>query len=165
MCDIKAQIKALARYAENDIGGRASRSAVTPGKGSTISKAEVGGTVAWKLETDFSSLIQIYCMPTNNMHSGKSFFMSAADHKRPAAASGITIVLGGSLAPEVVAREVVTEDTSHWLRSMGYKMLQKDFMYTPANAGNLHSAEQSIVLLFLHNRVELFPGRRRGLKH
>ena len=132
MCDIKAQIKALARYAENDIGGRASRSAVTPGKGSTISKAEVGGTVAWKLETDFSSLIQIYCMPTNNMHSGKSFFMSAADHKRPAAASGITIVLGGSLAPEVVAREVVAEDTSHWLRSMGYKMLQKDFMYTPA---------------------------------
>ena len=83
--------------------------------------------------------------------------MSAADHKRPAAASGITIVLGGSLAPEVVAhevvarevvarevvarevvarevvaREVVAEDTSHWLRSMGYKMLQKDFMYTPA---------------------------------
>ena len=157
MCDIKAQIKALARYAENDIGGRASRSAVTPGKGSTISKAEVGGTVAWKLETGFSSLIQIYCMPTNNMQSGKSFFMSAADHKRPAAASGITIVLGGSLAPEVVAhevvarevvarevvarevvarevvaREVVAEDTSHWLRSMGYKMLQKDFMYTPA---------------------------------
>ncbi len=91
--------------------------------------------------------------------------MSAADHKRQAAASGITIVLGGSLALEVDAREVVAEDTSHWLRSMGYKMLQKDFMYTPANASNLHSGEQSIVLLFLHNRVELFPGRRRGLKH
>ena len=112
----------------------------------------------------FSSLVQIHGMPANDMRGGKSFFLSAADHKGSAEVSGITIILGGSLAPELIAREVAAENTFHWLRLMGYEMPRKAFMYKAANASNLHSEEQSVVLLFLRKQVELFPGRQRGLK-
>ena len=83
--------------------------------------------------TGFSSLIQIHGMPFNEIRVGKSFSMSAGNHREAAELSRVTIGLGHSLGLEVVAEGVADEHTYDWLRLMGCEMCQGTFIRKPAD--------------------------------
>ena len=82
----------------------------------------------------FSSLLQIYGMPFNEIRAGKALFMGTANHKEAAETSRVRIGLGHSLGLDVVAEGVADEHTYDWLQSMGCDVCQGDFLGAPADA-------------------------------
>ena len=84
--------------------------------------------------TGFSSLVQLYRMPFNELKVDKSFVMGAISSKEAAAISRVTIDLGHSLGLEVVAEGVEDEETYNWLGSLGCEICQGYFISRPLEA-------------------------------
>ena len=84
--------------------------------------------------TGFSSLVQLYRMPFNELKVDKSFVMGAISSKEAAAISRVTIDLGHSLGLEVVAEGVEDEETYNWLGSLGCEICQGYFISRPLGA-------------------------------
>lgn len=74
--------------------------------------------------TGFSSLVQLYRMPFNEIKVDKSFVMKAMTDKEAAAIARITIDLGHSLGLEVVAEGVEDQETYDWLKELGCEIGQ-----------------------------------------
>ena len=81
--------------------------------------------------TGFSSLVQLYRMPFNELKVDKSFVMGATANKEAAAISRVTIDLGHSLGLDVVAEGVEDEETYNWLGSLNCEMCQGYFISRP----------------------------------
>ena len=86
--------------------------------------------------TGFSSLVQLYRMPFNELKVDKSFVMGAISSKEAAAISRVTIDLGHSLGLEVVAEGVEDEETYNWLGSLGCEICQGYFISRPLEAAD-----------------------------
>ena len=84
--------------------------------------------------TGFSSLVQLYRMPFNELKVDKSFVMGAISNKEAAEISRVTIDLGHSLGLEVVAEGVEDEETYNWLGSLGCEICQGYFVSRPLEA-------------------------------
>jgi len=84
--------------------------------------------------TGFSSLVQLYRMPFNELKVDKSFVMGAISNKEAAAISRVTIDLGHSLGLDVVAEGVEDEETFTWLGSLGCEIGQGYFISRPLEA-------------------------------
>ena len=81
--------------------------------------------------TGFSSLVQLYRMPFNEIKVDKSFVMKAMTDKEAAAIARITIDLGHSLGLEVVAEGVEDQETYDWLKELGCEIGQGYFISRP----------------------------------
>ena len=86
--------------------------------------------------TGFSSLVQLYRMPFNELKVDKSFVMGAISSREAAAISRVTIDLGHSLGLEVVAEGVEDEETYNWLGSLGCEICQGYFISRPLEAAD-----------------------------
>ena len=89
--------------------------------------------------TGFSSLVQLYRMPFNEIKVDKSFVMKAMTDKEAAAIVRITIDLGHSLGLKVVAEGVEDQETYDWLKKLGCDIGQGYFISRPVDAVNLES--------------------------
>jgi len=83
--------------------------------------------------TGFSSLVQLYRMPFNEIKVDKSFVMKAMTDKEAAAIARITIDLGHSLGLEVVAEGVEDQETYDWLKELGCEIGQGYFISRPVD--------------------------------
>ena len=83
--------------------------------------------------TGFSSLVQLYRMPFNEIKVDKSFVMKAMTDKEAAAIARITIDLGHSLGLEVVAEGVDDQETYDWLKELGCEIGQGYFISRPVD--------------------------------
>jgi EAL domain-containing protein (putative c-di-GMP-specific phosphodiesterase class I) len=83
--------------------------------------------------TGFSSLVQLYRMPFNEIKVDKSFVMKAMTDKEAAAIARITIDLGHSLGLEVVAEGVEDQETYDWLKGLGCEIGQGYFISRPVD--------------------------------
>jgi EAL domain-containing protein (putative c-di-GMP-specific phosphodiesterase class I) len=84
--------------------------------------------------TGFSSLVQLYRMPFNEIKVDKSFVMKAMTDKEAAAIARITIDLGHSLGLEVVAEGVEDQETYDWLKELGCEIGQGYFISRAVDA-------------------------------
>jgi len=84
--------------------------------------------------TGFSSLVQLYRMPFNEIKVDKSFVMKAMTDKEAAAIVRITIDLGHSLGLEVVAEGIEDQETLDWLKELGCDIGQGYFISRPTDA-------------------------------
>jgi len=89
--------------------------------------------------TGFSSLVQLYRMPFNEIKVDKSFVMAANLDQEAAEISRVTIDLGHSLGLEVVAEGVENEETYTWLKSLGCEMCQGYFISEPLDPASFLS--------------------------
>jgi len=89
--------------------------------------------------TGFSSLVQLYRMPFNEIKVDKSFVMKAMTDKEAAAIVRITIDLGHGLGLKVVAEGVEDQETYDWLKKLGCDIGQGYFISRPVDAVNLES--------------------------
>lgn len=89
--------------------------------------------------TGFSSLVQLYRMPFNEIKVDKSFVMKAMAEKEAAAIVRITIDLGHGLGLKVVAEGVEDQETYDWLKKLGCDIGQGYFISRPVDAVNLES--------------------------
>ena len=89
--------------------------------------------------TGFSSLVQLYRMPFNEIKVDKSFVMKAMTDKEAAAITRITIDLGHGLGLKVVAEGVEDQETYDWLKKLGCDIGQGYFISRPVDAVNLES--------------------------
>ena len=69
--------------------------------------------------TGFSSLVQLYRMPFNEIKVDKSFVMQAMADEEAAAIVRMTIGLGQSLGLETVAEGIEDQATFDWLKELG----------------------------------------------
>ncbi|MCK5122033.1 MAG: EAL domain-containing protein, partial [Methylococcales bacterium] len=83
--------------------------------------------------TGFSSLVQLYRMPFNEIKVDKSFVMKAMTNKEAAEIVRITIDLGHSLGLEVVAEGIENQETYNWLEELGCDIGQGYFISKPVN--------------------------------
>jgi len=83
--------------------------------------------------TGFSSLVQLYRMPFNEIKVDKSFVMKAMTDKEAAAIARITIDLGHSLGLEVVAEGVEDQETYDWLKELGCEIGQGYLISRPVD--------------------------------
>ncbi|HIM07756.1 MAG: EAL domain-containing response regulator [Gammaproteobacteria bacterium] len=83
--------------------------------------------------TGFSSLVQLYRMPFNEIKVDKSFVMKAMTDKEAAAIARITIDLGHSLGLEVVAEGVEDQETYDWLKGLSCEIGQGYFISRPVD--------------------------------
>ncbi|NOR70507.1 MAG: EAL domain-containing protein [Methylomarinum sp.] len=83
--------------------------------------------------TGFSSLVQLYRMPFNEIKVDKSFVMKAMIDKEAAEIARITIDLGHSLGLEVVAEGIEDQETYNWLKELGCDIGQGYFISKPVN--------------------------------
>lgn len=84
--------------------------------------------------TGFSSLVQLYRMPFNELKVDKSFVMRAMTDREAAEICRVTIDLGHSLGLDVVAEGVEDKDTYDWLKSLGCEVCQGYFVSKPLDA-------------------------------
>jgi EAL domain-containing protein (putative c-di-GMP-specific phosphodiesterase class I) len=91
--------------------------------------------------TGFSSLVQLYRMPFNELKVDKSFVMGAISSKEAAAISRVTIDLGHSLGLEVVAEGVEDEETYNWLGSLGLRDLPRVFYQSSSGSGGFFNLD------------------------
>jgi len=89
--------------------------------------------------TGFSSLVQLYRMPFNEIKVDKSFVMKAMDDEEAATIVRTTIELGHGLGLEVVAEGIEDQETYNWLKEIGCDTGQGYFISRPVDAGNLES--------------------------
>ena len=89
--------------------------------------------------TGFSSLVQLYRMPFNEIKVDKSFVMKAMDDEEAAAIVRTTIELGHGLGLEVVAEGIEDKETFNWLKELGCDIGQGYFISRPVDADNLVS--------------------------
>lgn len=83
--------------------------------------------------TGFSSLVQLYRMPFNEIKVDKSFVMKAMTDKEAAAITRITIELGHSLSLEVVAEGIEDRKTYDFLKDLGCEIGQGYFISRPVD--------------------------------
>lgn len=81
--------------------------------------------------TGFSSLVQLYRMPFNEIKVDKSFVMKAMTDEEAAAIVRITIDLGHSLGLDVVAEGIEDQETYDWLKELGCDIGQGYFISRP----------------------------------
>ena len=84
--------------------------------------------------TGFSSLLQLYRMPFNELKVDKSFVMRAMIDREAAEICRVTIDLGHSLGLDVVAEGVEDKDTYDWLKTLGCEVCQGYFVSRPLDA-------------------------------
>lgn len=89
--------------------------------------------------TGFSSLVQLYRMPFNEIKVDKSFVMKAMTDKEAAAIVRITIELGHGLGLKVVAEGIEDKETLDWLKELGCDTGQGYFISRPVDADKLLS--------------------------
>ena len=89
--------------------------------------------------TGFSSLVQLYRMPFNEIKVDKSFVMKAMVDEEAATIVRTTIELGHGLGLEVVAEGIEDQETCNWLKEIGCDTGQGYFISRPVDAGNLES--------------------------
>ena len=89
--------------------------------------------------TGFSSLVQLYRMPFNEIKVDKSFVMKAMVDEEAATIVRTTIELGHGLGLEVVAEGIEDQETYNWLKEIGCDTGQGYFISRPVDAGNLES--------------------------
>lgn len=89
--------------------------------------------------TGFSSLVQLYRMPFNEIKVDKSFVMKAMDDEEAATIVRTTIELGHGLGLEVVAEGVEDKETFNWLKELGCDIGQGYYISRPVDADNLES--------------------------
>lgn len=83
--------------------------------------------------TGFSSMVQLYRLPFNEIKVDKSFVMAAMTSKEAAAIVRITVELGHSLGLEVVAEGVEDKQTYDWLKSIGCDIGQGYYISRPVD--------------------------------
>jgi len=83
--------------------------------------------------TGFSSLVQLYRMPFNEIKIDKSFVMLANESEEAAAIARITIELGHSLGLKVVAEGVEDQQCYDWLRGLDCDIAQGYFIGRPVS--------------------------------
>ncbi|MEO1878764.1 MAG: EAL domain-containing response regulator [Methylococcales bacterium] len=81
--------------------------------------------------TGFSSLVQLYHMPFNELKIDKSFIMKVMSDEEAASISRITTDLGHSLGLKVVAEGIDDQPCFDWLKKIGCDIGQGDFISTP----------------------------------
>lgn len=89
--------------------------------------------------TGFSSLVQLYRMPFNEIKVDKSFVMKAMDDKEAATIVRTTIELGHGLGLKVVAEGIEGKETLDWLKELGCDIGQGYFISRPVDVDNLES--------------------------
>jgi len=89
--------------------------------------------------TGFSSLVQLYRMPFNEIKVDKSFVLKAMDDEEAASIVRITIELGHSLGLKVVAEGIEDKKTLDWLKELGCDIGQGYFISRPLDTNNLVS--------------------------
>jgi len=89
--------------------------------------------------TGFSSLVQLYRMPFNEIKVDKSFVIKAMGDEEAATIVRTTIELGHGLGLEVVAEGIEDRETLDWLKELGCDTGQGYFISKPIDAGNLES--------------------------
>ncbi len=89
--------------------------------------------------TGFSSLVQLYRMPFNEIKVDKSFVMKAMDDDEAATIVRTTIELGHGLGLEVVAEGVEDKETLDWLKGLGCDIGQGYYISKPVDADDLES--------------------------
>lgn len=89
--------------------------------------------------TGFSSLVQLYRMPFNEIKVDKSFVMKAMDDEEAATIVRTTIELGHGLGLEVVAEGIEDKKTFNWLKELGCDTGQGYFISRPVDADDLES--------------------------
>jgi len=87
--------------------------------------------------TGFSSLVQLYRMPFNEIKVDKSFVMKAMDDEEAATIVRTTIELGHGLGLEVVAEGIEDQETLDWLKELGCDIGQGYFISRPVDADSL----------------------------
>ena len=83
--------------------------------------------------TGFSSLVQLYRMPFNEIKVYKSFVMKVSKDKEAAAIARLTVDLGHSLGLEVVAEGIEDQYTYDWLKELGCEIGQGYFISRPVD--------------------------------
>ena len=83
--------------------------------------------------TGFSSLVQLYRMPFNEIKVDKSFVMKVSKDKEAAAIARLTVDLGHSLGLEVVAEGIEDQYTYDWLKELGCEIGQGYFISRPVD--------------------------------
>jgi len=89
--------------------------------------------------TGFSSLVQLYRMPFNEIKVDKSFVMKAMDDQEAASIVRITIELGHSLGLDVVAEGIEDKETFNCLKELGCDIGQGYYISKPVDADDLKS--------------------------
>ena len=89
--------------------------------------------------TGFSSLVQLYRLPFNEIKIDKSFVMKAMVDEEAASIVRITIELGHSLGLEVVTEGIEDQETFDWLKELGCDIGQGYFISRPVDADSLVS--------------------------
>lgn len=89
--------------------------------------------------TGFSSLVQLYRMPFNEIKVDKSFVMKAMGNEEAATIVRTTIELGHGLGLEVVAEGIEDKETLDWLKELGCDTGQGYFISRPVDADDLES--------------------------
>ncbi|MCH8847248.1 MAG: EAL domain-containing protein, partial [Proteobacteria bacterium] len=89
--------------------------------------------------TGFSSLVQLYRMPFNEIKVDKSFVMKAMVDEEAATIVRTTIELGHGLGLEVVAEGIEGKETLDWLKELGCDIGQGYFISRPVDVDNLES--------------------------
>jgi len=89
--------------------------------------------------TGFSSLVQLYRMPFNEIKVDKSFVMKAMDNDEAASIVRITIELGHSLGLDVVAEGIEDKETFNCLKELGCDIGQGYYISKPVDADDLKS--------------------------
>lgn len=86
--------------------------------------------------TGFSSLVQLYRMPFNEIKIDKSFVMMANESEEAAAIARITIDLGHSLGLEVVAEGIEDQKCYDWLKGLECDIGQGYLISRPVSVSN-----------------------------